>query len=158
MDDITPVVATEVVGILYNSEASIVSKIPYKILESLEDESNSYQDKDNLISKISVNNHELSDEAKALMAIIYKDYLCESQEEKELLTTAFVQGLQEHEQEQKEKFNPFKEIPKSEIEITGDGEFSRGFEEKEKVSTVTSLSSIPKKWYIKLFDKIKSFF
>ena len=152
MEDITPIAAAEVVGILYNSATSVVSKIPFKILETLEDESDFYEEKDNLIQKISLNNYDVSDEAKAIIAILYKDYLCESEEEKTQITSAFVEGQNEHEMEMQEKYSPFKETTKSEIDIKGDEQISTIVE-----SDVTALT-LPKKWYTKLFDKLKSFF
>ena len=150
MEGITATTAAEVIGIIYNTETSLVCKIPYKVLEFFNDESLKCEERDNLIEQISENPYSVSDEAKAIIALIYKDYLCESEEERKKLNDAFVESRKEFERQEQEKYNPFKDV-----ENTINNE---NLDNTEIIKTTEALVLPSKKWYVRLLDKIKSFF
>lgn len=75
MEWVTANAAAEVIGILYNSEVSVVGKIPCKILELLEDKSRKCEERERLINRISSNMYSISDEAKEIITFIRKKYL-----------------------------------------------------------------------------------
>ena len=148
MDGMTATTAAEVIGVLFNTEVSLVGKIPYKVLEFFERKSIECESREKLISEISQNTYEISLEAKAILSIIYKDYMCDSAEEKQRLNEIFAEGKKEYEKMEQEKYNPFKDVVETPI-------VNNTIENSNKAE-VLALSE--KKWYRKIFEKIKLFF
>ena len=149
MEEITAVAAAETISVLYNTEISLVTKIPYAILKTLEDKAEEYAEKVNIDMTLELHEQPISDEAKAILAIIYKDYWCDN-EKKEEMNKIFEEKALEYDKEQEEALNPFKTINKQETEST------------QNTETVSSepkfLIAKPKKWYIRIFDRIMRFF
>ncbi len=84
MDEITCNTAKEVVSILYDSDMNVFMKIPPKFISFLEIKSGECKDEVVINKKVGIENQPISDEAKAILAIIYKDFLA-SKDEKENL-------------------------------------------------------------------------
>ena len=147
MDNITTTTAAEVIGVLFNTEVSLVGKIPYKVLEFFDNESLKCETREKLINEIAQNTYEISLEAKAILSIIYKDYLCDSNEEKQRLNEIFAEGKKEFEKMEQEKYDPFKDVVETPI-------VNKNLENSNEVEF---LALPEKKWYTKMFEKIKLF-
>lgn len=147
MEEITAVAAAETISVLYNTEISLVTKIPYAILQALEEKSREYKEEVKLDMNLELYEQPISDEAKAILSIIYKDYWCDDEKQEEM-NNVFEERALEYDKEQEEKLNPFKKIKPE--------------ESVNKVQTVETeqkaLIEVPKKWYVRIFDRIMKFF
>ena len=146
MEELSAEVATEVIQVLYNSDSSIICKIPYRIIEVLQEKSEESEKKVNFKENTELKDQDISEESKAILSILYRDYIC-SEEEKIEVNKVFENNQKQYEEFQREKYNP-----------------DKIFEQDNKIkvnNTVVenSLIEIPKdKWYVVLFNKIKSIF
>lgn len=147
-EEISAVAAAEAIAILYNTDVSLVSNIPYAIFKALEDKAEEYTDKVNIDMNLSLAEQPISDEAQSILAILYKDYWCDS-EKKQEMNKIIKEKSNEYDQEQTEKLNPFKDIKKESLNnnLTSTSDIPE-----------TALIEVPKKWYVIIFDKIMRFF
>lgn len=150
MDELTPTIAAEVMAVLYNADTSLISRIPYKIWEFLDDKAMDCEERKDIIVKTLTEKENISDAAKAVISLIYKDYFCESDEEKTEINNAIIEGKKELEQEQKEKYSPFKDTVQEEKEDT--------YKKNGEISINDSALAVPKKWYQKLIERLKLIF
>lgn len=82
----------------------------------------------------------LSEEAKTILSIIYLRYFCDKDERLEIIKEMKENDL-EFEKNLKEKYNS-----------------DKIFDKKDNVKIEAELPIIPKKWYQKIFEKLKKFF
>lgn len=149
MEELSADVAVEVIEVLYNSDSSIICKIPYKIIEVLQEKSEESEKKVNFKEDVELKDQDISEESKAILSILYRDYIC-SEEEKAEVNKIFEKNQKQYEESQREKYNPDKIFQKQDNKVS----VNTNLIEEEK-----SLIEIQKdKWYIVLFNKIKSIF
>ena len=108
MDEITAKTAKEVVNVLYKSDMNIFMKIPPKFISFLEVKASECKDEVVINKKIGINNQLISDEAKAILAIIYKDFLVD-QNQKEIMEKELKERYEEDEVERKTNHSEEKE-------------------------------------------------
>lgn len=137
--------AAEVIAILENTETSLLAKIPIKLIQFFESKAN----EENLKYKLDFNKNydeqELSEEARTIMTLIYKDYIATPNQKNEL-NEKILQKQIEEEKELREKYNP-------------DNIFKNNNIDSQKTPKELSMVKIDEiKWYEKIINKIKSFF
>ena len=146
--EITASVAAEAIAILENTEISLVAKVPLKILEMLQSKADQANKKVELDYTKSYSEQNISEEAKGIITLIYRQYWCTESERKELDKKL----LENEEIKKRERYNPdniFKKVDEDNKYDTISKEYS-----EEKSLTVTENL----KWYQKIINKIKSFF
>ena len=103
MDEITCTTAKEVVSVLYNSDMNVFMKIPPKFIVFLENKANECKDEIVINKNVGVEKQTISDDAKAILAIIYKDFLAPKDEkeklEKELAETLDSDYIEKNEED-----------------------------------------------------------
>ena len=149
MEELSAEVATEVIEVLYNSDSSIICKIPYRIIEVLQEKTQECNKKISFKENVELKDQDISEEGKAILSIIYRDYIC-SEEEKIEVNKIFENNQKQYDEIQREKYNPDKIFQKQDNKISVD----INAEEEEKALIETQKN----KWYIVLFEKIKSIF
>ena len=147
MEEISALVAAETVAVLNRTEVDLVATVSYKLIRALEKKAEEYDGDVILDEKLSLNEQNISDETKAVLAIIYREYWCDERKKAELDKMIIEQNDKFNEEETK-RLDPFKDV--------------KIYEEKEVSSKVveenTALMEVPKKWYVRIFDKIMRFF
>lgn len=141
------IAATEVLDIIEHLSLNATNKIPMQLLEffkevSLQDYKPQF-DYSGGLEKIN-----FTPKTKALLAMIYRNYLCSEEERKELDQKLF-ENEEKYQQELREKYNPDKIFQNSELEENA----------KEENNQNTALIEYKeKKWYHKIFEKIRQLF
>ena len=149
MEELSAEVATEVIEVLYNSDSSIICKIPYRIIEVLQEKTQECNKKISFKENVELKDQDISEEGKAILSILYRDYIC-SEEEKIEVNKIFENNQKQYDEIQREKYNPDKIFQKQDNKISVD----INAEEEDKALIETQKN----KWYIVLFEKIKSIF
>ena len=141
------IAATEVLDIVEHLSLNATNKIPLQLLEffkevSMEDYKPEF-DYSSGLEKIN-----FTPKTKALLAMIYRNYLCSEEERKEFDRKLF-ENEEKYQQELREKYNPDKIFQNPETEENA----------KEENNPNTALIEYQeKKWYHKIFEKIASLF
>lgn len=146
--EITASVAAEAIAILENTEISLVAKVPLKILEMLQNKADQASKKVELDYTKSYSEQNISEEAKGIITLIYRQYWCTESEREELDKKL----LENEEIKKRERYNPeniFKKVDEDYKYDTISKEYS-----EEKILTLTENL----KWYQKIINKIKLFF
>ena len=138
---------SEVDAILEKMDKANVEKIPIKLRKMFKEEKDvEYQNKIDIYDK--VQRKELEPKTLTLLAMLYLNYWCKDDEEKNNLIKQYAENDRKSEEETREKYNPnnlFKNKEKNKEQIANN-------------STETSLNIIKKeKWYKKIFNFIKKF-
>lgn len=147
MSEINKKAVSEVIDVLKHSEIEVTQKIPKKFIEFLTKNS----DRDYIPNiDYSEENWEnsIEEDAKVLIALIYRDYIM-SEEEKEKVK----EEAEKQEQEIREKYNPdnlFKKNSKIENEKSQD--------DTEQEVQKSLLIIKEEKWYERIINKIKEIF
>lgn len=146
MENLNKRAISEVLQILNHTEKDIIEKIPKKFIEFLFDNAdNDYKPNINFYDDNWENT--IDEDAKALLAIIYRDYIVSETERLELLQ----QEKKEKEKKEvllMEKYNPdnlFKEDKKNQSE-------------KATISNIQLVEIKETQWYKIIFKKILSIF
>ena len=139
---------SEVDSILEEMDKTNVEKIPIKLRKMFKEEKDAeYQKKIDINAKIQ--RKELEPKTLTILAMLYLNYWCESEEERNSLIKQYAENDRKSEEEAREKYNPdnlFKNKTKNR-------------EESEKNTTETSMTILEKeKWYKKIFGLIKRLF
>ena len=139
---------SEVDSILEKMDKTNVEKIPIKLRKMFKEEKDAeYQKKIDINTKIQ--RKELEPKTLTILAMLYLNYWCESEEERNSLIKQYAENDRKSEEEAREKYNPdnlFKNKTKNR-------------EESEKNPTETSMTILEKeKWYKKIFGLIKRLF
>lgn len=147
MSEINKKAVSEVIDILKHSEIEVTQKIPKKFIEFLTKNSDR-----NYIPNIDYSEenweNSIEEDAKVLIALIYRDYIM-SEEEKEKV----IEEAKRQEQEIREKYNPdnlFKKNSKIENEKSQD--------DTEQEVQKSLLIIKEEKWYERIINKIKEIF
>ena len=129
----------EVLEVLKNSNQNIIEKIPEKFIAFL----NKNKDNDYIVNiDFFDKNWEnfVKKETRAILALIYRDYIVSSEERKKLLVEENEEQIK-IENELREKYNP------DDI-----------FRKKNEIQETTMLVVKKEKWYKKIFNIIKNLF
>ena len=159
MEEISALAAAETIAVLNKTDLTMVAQIPYKLIKGFEDKAEEYDGKIELKENTSLLEQPISEEARSLLLILYREYWSD-EAEKEEIDNNLIESEKEFTREESERLDPFKDskIDSSSSEIstieTPDNEISSNKEENES----TSLIEIHKKWYIRIFDRIIRFF
>ena len=141
--EITPSIAAEAIAILENTEIALLAKIPLKLITFLQSKADEGNKKFKLDFNKSYEEQTLSQETRAVMTLIYREYWCSPEERITLDATLDAKELQE-EQELREKYNPDKIFAKQNSYIP-------------KIKNELAIIEEPK-WYVKIINKIKNLF
>ena len=147
MSEINKKAVSEVIDILKHSEIEVTQKIPKKFIEFLTKNS----DRDYIPNiDYSEENWEnsIEEDAKVLIALIYRDYIM-SEEEKEKEK----EEAEKQEQEIREKYNP-DNLFKKNLKI--ENEKSQDDTEQEVQKSLLIIKE--EKWYERIINKIKEIF
>ena len=134
----------EVYEVLAYSESNIVEKIPIKLLNYIK---NNMSDDVEVNSELyqSDNKKQISQDARAILALIYRDYLT-SDDNREKLLKKEQEEIEAYKSVLEEKYNP-------------DNIFNKEKEQKDVTNNEVQLIDIKKMaWYKRFFSKIKYFF
>lgn len=145
MEELSAIAASEVLEVLNNTDISLISKIPYKVLNFLQVKSNEYEGKIEF-SEGTISEQNISEDAKAVLAVIYTDYFCDD-EEKTQIKSVFDENQKKFEEEEAKKFDVFKneKVIESEEKV----------EDKQEALVEVTLKE---RWYQRFWNKIKSIF
>ncbi len=141
------IAATEVLDIVEHLSLNATNKIPLQLLDffkdvSMEDYKPEFDYSDGL-EKIN-----FTPKTKALLAMIYRNYLCSEEERKEFDRKLF-ENEEKYQQELREKYNPDKIFQNLEPEENA---------KQENNPNTALIEYKEKKWYHKIFEKIASLF
>lgn len=154
MEEISALAAAETVAILNKTDVTMVSQIPYKIIKGLVEKAEEYDGEITLKETTSIIDQPISEEARALLLILYREYWS-NEEEKENLDKQLIESEKEFEESEAERLDPFKDA-KDFSQIADDS--INKVEDTTSSSNSTALIEKPKKWYIRIFDRIIRFF
>ena len=147
MSELNKKEVSEVIDVLKHSEIEVTQKIPKKFIEFLTKNSDHDYIPDIDYSEENWENS-IEEDAKVLIALIYRDYIM-SEEEKEKV----IEEAERQEQEIREKYNPdnlFKKNSKIENEKSQD--------DTEQEVQKSLLIIKEEKWYERIINKIKEIF
>ena len=147
MSELNKKEVSEVIAVLKHSEIEVTQKIPKKFIEFLTKNSDHDYIPDIDYSEENWENS-IEEDAKVLIALIYRDYIM-SEEEKEKV----IEEAERQEQEIREKYNPdnlFKKNSKIENEKSQD--------DTEQEVQKSLLIIKEEKWYERIINKIKEIF
>lgn len=112
---------SEVLDILQNSDDSIVKRIPRKLIEFWEkNKSSTYIP--NLNHNKTINEMDLKDKTKDIITMIYLEYLCDTDEKKNI-KKVLIKNEEKYQEKLRNKYNPdnlFKKIDTTEKKSTKD--------------------------------------
>lgn len=141
--EITSAIAAETIAVLENTEISLLAKIPIKLIKALQEKADEGNTKFNLDFSKSYGEQAISEETRAVMTLIYREYWCTPEERAEL-DKQCEQAQIKLDEELREKYNP-----------------DKIFENKKEVPEIpkTDIAVVEElKWYQKIINKIKSLF
>ncbi len=147
MSEINKKPVSEVIDILKHSEIEVTQKIPKKFIEFLTKNSDHDYIPDIDYSEENWENS-IEEDAKVLIALIYRDYIM-SEEEKEKVK----EEAEKQEQEIREKYNP-DNLFKKNLKI--ENEKSQDDTEQEVQKSLLIIKE--EKWYERIINKIKEIF
>ena len=136
--------SVEVLDILDHMNAKDVERVPNKFIEFLK-ENASKEYKCNLDYSKKVNDMELKQETRGLLALMYEKYWC-PEEEKEELKKNFYENEKKYQEELREKYNPDNIFSKKQDNII------------EPENNQTQLIEYKESVFRKLLNKIRTFF
>ena len=140
----------EIYRIIEHSEKEIKDKIPIKFMNVIET-TMSKEYEPNIDYNISINEQKLMPETFAIMAVIYRDFIC-SKEKKAVLLENEKKELEKIEEEKRELYNPdnlFKKQNEIKEEIQ---------EEIQEESNMVSMVEYKEPLIKRIINKIKDFF
>lgn len=154
---ITPLVAAEAIAILENTDTLLLAKIPKRLIESLQEKADELGRKINLDYSRDFANQNVSEEAKSIIGLIYRDYWC-TKEEREELNKILEDNEQRYQEELREKYNPDKIFEQTSSIKTADNPLTENYTGDIIEDNMSLVKKEELKWYQKIFNKIKSLF
>jgi len=155
MEEISPIIAKEVLAMINNTSISLLDRIPYETLINLGNIASQTDEKVSINIGIPVEEQNISDDAKVLYAYIFKEYMA-NDEDKSKLEQMIQKAANEQMEEDKEKFNPFKEFKTEDVKQNS-GMKVEVLEIEEESSENTSMT-VHENIFRKLLGKIKMMF
>ena len=138
----------EVLDIINNSEKEVKAKIPEKLYQQFEKNTDKSYKVNIDYSKEDWDNN-ISEETKEILALIYRDYIVSPEERKELIKEE-AEFEKQKELELREKYNPDNLFKNKHKEI------NKEIEKENETATVQYHESILtkiKKWFMRIFNK-----
>lgn len=163
MEEISALAAAETIAVLNNTDATMVAEIPYILIKGFEDKAKEYDGEIKLIEGVPLVEQNISEEARALLLILHREYWA-TEEEKESLDKSLIESEKEFNESEAKRLDPFKDSKKdfstSEISTPEVESTSSSIEESESIDSneITALMEVQKKWYVRIFDRIVRFF
>ena len=158
---ITPLIAAEAIAVLENTEDSLLKKIPSKLIEVLQEKADELGRKVNLDYSKSYHEQNISEEARGIIILIYRDYWC-SEEQKNEINRLMEESEQKYQEELREKYNPDKIFEQTTAVKTMSNPLTENYTgdiiKDEIPSNLSLIKQEDLKWYQKIFNKIKSLF
>jgi len=141
---------TEVLTVLDQMEPIYMQKIPLKLINFFKENCNvDYKAKIDLNEPLK--SQKIKDKTLTLLAILYYNYWCESDEEKQQLANKFVENEISHQNELREKYNP-DNVFKNALKATN----YNGMDNIKQNMALTSKQQ-HQKWYKAFFFKLFPF-
>ena len=141
---------TEVVKILENTDDELVKKIPKDFMNYIrENKDDNYSFK--VDKEKGLLEQDISEETKAILSLIYRDYFCDEEERQELIRQEKEEFLRE-EQKKRERYNPddlFKKEEKTTVQ-------EDSTEQNNNTNFLIEYQNL--KWYQKIYHKILKIF
>lgn len=134
---------SDVLYILKNSDDNILKKIPNRLIEFFEQNKSKTYIPD-FDFDIGIEKLNLKDKTKALLAVVYSDYLCSDTEREEYLKK-LEENEKKYQQELREKYNP-EEVFKYKTKI-----------KNEPTKEIMQLEVKKENWFIKFIKRIFKF-
>ena len=128
------------------------SQMQYKISQKLKDfiENNKAENySSNINPTVPLKDQSLEKETKAMLGIIYRDYLCSEEQRRKLIENEKIE-IEEYERELREKYNPDNLFKNKHKEI------NKEIEKENETAIVQYHESILtkiKKWFMRIFNK-----
>lgn len=138
----------EVLDIINNSEKEVKAKIPEKLYQQFEKNTDKSYKVNIDYSKEDWDNN-ISEETKEILALIYRDYIVSTEERKELIKEE-AEFEKQKELELREKYNPDNLFKNKHKEI------NKEIEKENETAIVQYHESILtkiKKWFMRIFNK-----
>lgn len=140
---------TEVYNIITHMDKKLYDKIPKSFIEMLEN-CKDYDYEVNIDYSKSINEQELLHETRAILSLIYRDYICTPEKRKELV------------EEDNEELKKEEEILQGKYNIDFNKRTqmmrNKNTEDERKIKNTYMVEVKKEKWYEKIINKIKSFF
>lgn len=152
MDEITAVAAAETISVLYNTENSLVSKIPYAIIKALEDKALECKEEIKLNMNLSLYEQSISEEAQVILLMIYKNYWCDKEKQQQM-NTVLLQKSAEYDKEQVDNSQVLKDNNQENINNE-----VKGAQNSEPIDNQKAITINSKKWYVRIFERVVRFF
>lgn len=154
-DGITPLIAAEAIAILENTDTLLLAKIPRKLIESLQEKADELGRRVNIDYSKDFANQSISDEAKSIIGLIYRDYWC-TKEQRDELNKILEENERKYNEKLREKYNPDKIFESTESIKTMSNPLNE--ESINSFENVSLIKTEDLKWYQKIFNKIKNLF
>lgn len=158
---ITPLIAAEAIAVLENTENSLLKKVPNRLIEVLQEKADELGRKVNLDYTKSYREQNISEEARGIITLIYRDYWC-SEEEKNEINRLMEENEQKYQEELREKYNPDKIFEQTTTVKTASNPLTENYSgniiKDEIPQNLSLIKQEELKWYQKIFNKIKSLF
>lgn len=143
---------SEVLDVLNHTDENIVNKISSKFMNFLENnKAQNYQVRINYTENDW--KEKLNDKTKAILALIYRDYVAEK-DEREMLIKNERAEIERKQQEKKEKYSYNNLFKSSDRRTENEKLREEAMRETEQALTVIQ----EQKWYERIIDRIKDFF
>lgn len=145
--------------ILNNIDTNEKNKVPMKLQKFIHD--NKLENYESSINtQIPIEEQALSKETTAFISMLYLNYWCDSEEEKEELKSQIHQNELDYQEELRKKYNVDNIFQKEEISISTENDTNDNTVENEETQNTVGTQMIEYKesFFRKLFNKIKSFF
>lgn len=158
MEEISPLIAKEVLAMINNTSINLLDKIPYETLINLGNIASQTDERVSINLEVPFEEQNISDDAKVLYSYIFKEYMAED-EDKTQLEQLIEKAAKEQFEEDKKKFNPFKEFNTNEDAKPKNGIKLEVLEIEEEQSRSTDKSiTVQENFFKKLLGKIKMMF
>lgn len=147
--EITSDIAAETIAVLENTEISLLAKIPLKLITALQAKADEGNTKFNLDFSKPYGEQTISEETRAVMALIYREYWC-TEEERAEFDKRSEQAQIKLDEELREKYNPDKIFEKAPEPVK---------QENIQAEVQNDISVIEEQsWFAKIINKIKNLF
>ena len=113
MIKVEPIVAKEILALVNLTSIEDANKIPYEIIENLALIQDGYDKTVVVDTQKTIEEQEVSDEAKFIFATLCVEYMS-SKDDKEYLNRVFTEAENIMREEEREKYDPFKNVKENE--------------------------------------------
>ena len=113
MIKVEPIVAKEILALVNLTSIEDANKIPYEIIENLALIQDGYDKTVVVDTQKTIEEQEVSDEAKFIFATLCVEYMS-SKDDKEYLNQVFTEAENIMREEEREKYDPFKNVKENE--------------------------------------------